>query len=80
MGRKTTEPGETIFLRFRDNYNEIRPFLTPDLLIKTFNWKDNPAGSVLGDQAMEVLNWARRALENNEFDRGDYRYSLKLAC
>ena len=78
-GRKTTGPGETIFLRFRENYNEIRPHLTPDLLIKTFNWTDNPIGSVLGDQATQVLDWARRALANNEFDRGDYRYSLQLA-
>ena len=78
--RRTTGPGETVFLRFRENYNEIRPLVTPDLLLKTFNWTDNPVGSIKGDQACKVRDWAWKALANDEFDRGDYRYSLKLVC
>ena len=79
-GRRTTGPGETVFLRFRENYNKIRPLLTQDMPFKTFDWTENPVGSVQGDQACKVRDWAWKALSHDEFDRGDYRYSLKLVC
>ena len=54
------------------------PKLPAALLIKIFKWRDKPLGSVLGDQAIQVQDWASRALDNNEFDQCDFRYSFKL--
>ena len=82
-GRRTTGPGESIFLLYQSNFNEIRPFITNNLVLKTFNWDDhqwleNGDPHPMGELGKKVVEWGEGALRRDIFSRGDYKYSLKL--
>ena len=72
-GRPTSGPGETTFLHYFSNQNEISQELrnTPDFEYNMFNW-DEYRGTAIGRAAALVLQWAIGALENKEYSRGDY--------
>ena len=40
-GRRTTGPGESIFLIYHSNFNEIRPLITNTVVLKTFDWEEH---------------------------------------
>ena len=66
-GKRTTGVGETIFITYKNNYNELKNILEDSTVpLKTF------------DLARSVIIWAEKALQEDTFDRGDYRYSVKL--
>ena len=69
----TNGPGETTFLKYYGEQNEVRKALEEEPVdLKTFDWEkyeDTP----VADQARRILEWARQALEEGDFSRGDYR-------
>lgn len=70
-GRSTTGPGESIFVSYVENQNEIRREVQ-DHELKKFPW-DQYRGTPVEIQAKTVIRWAKEALANEEFSRGDYR-------
>ena len=73
-GRPTSGPGETTFLHYFANQNEISQELRsmPDFEFNMFNW-DEYRGTAIGRAAAEVLQWAIEALQKEEYSRGDYK-------
>ena len=70
-GRKTTGPGESIFVLYVTHHNEIKAEVR-DQDLKTFPW-DQYQGTPVETQAKEVIDWAKAALVNEEFSKGYYR-------
>ena len=48
-----------------------------DVPLKTFPWEQY-AGTPVARLARLVVEWGKLALWDNQFDRGDYKYSIKL--
>ena len=73
-GRATSGPGETTFLHYYSNQNEINEELRnmPDFQFNMFDW-DEYQGTAIGEAAAEVLRWAIAALQKEEYSRGDYK-------
>ena len=72
-GTRTTGVGETIFLKYKENYNELKEILREtDVPVRTFPWEKYKGTSVEA-LAREVVIWGKTALRDNMFDRGDYR-------
>ena len=77
-GRKTTGVGETIFLKYKASYNEIKKHLKTDPVpLKKFDW-EKYRGTPVEAVARRVLAWAEAALEQNQFARGHYKYAVQL--
>ena len=77
-GRKTTGVGETIFLKYKGIYNELKQIMeNSGVPLKTFPWEQY-TGTPVERLARQVVEWGKEALKENLFDRGDYRYSIKL--
>ena len=72
--RSTTNgPGETTFLKYYGEQNEVRKALEEEPVeLKMFDWEryDN---TPVAEQARRVLEWARLTLQAGDFSRGDYR-------
>ena len=72
-GTKTTGVGETIFMKYKENYNKLKEILKEtDVPVKTFPW-EKYQGTCVEALARKVVIWGKRALRDNLFDRGDYR-------
>ena len=66
-------PGETTFLKYYGEQNEVRKALEEEPVeLKTFDW-ERYADTPVEEQARRILIWARGALEDGDFSRGDYR-------
>ena len=77
-GRKTTGVGETVFLKYKAIYNELKEEMKNSVVpLKTFPW-EKFRGSPVEELAREVVEWGKTALQENQFSRGDFRYSIKL--
>ena len=75
-GRRTTGPGETIFIEYYNQQNEVREELAGlgpgGAGMRKFDW-EMYQGAPLEQVANDALWWGIAALDTEEFSRGNYR-------